>query len=118
MANITPSAPSNAGALAPFAATTPGGDEIVYNGGDLMIEFNNGHASSITVQFVPTQSSKKVAGAGRVNIPTRSLAIAAGAHGVFRFGQEDVNAYVNAAGRIPITYTGGNAAMTMRAFRT
>ncbi len=117
MANITPSTPSNAGALAPFAASTPGGDEIVYSGGDLMIEFNNGHSSSVTVNFAPAQATKKVEGVGRVTIPTRSLAIAAAAHGVFRFAQDDINAYLNANGRLPITYTGGNAAMTLRAFK-
>lgn len=118
MADFTPSNPSNAGALAPFAASTPGGDAIIYNGGDLLVEFDNGHSSSITVNIAPTQTSIKAAGAGRVPVPTRSLVMAAGTKGVFKFAAEDINSYINAAGKLPITYTGGNAAMLLRSFRT
>lgn len=118
MADITPSNPSNAGALAPFAASAPAGDAILYQGGDLLVEFDNGHASSITVNFAPTQTSIKAPGAGRVNVPTRSLVMAAGTKGVFLFPASDINSYINAAGKLPITYTGGNAAMLVRAFRT
>ena len=119
MANITPLALGNAGALTPFAATAPGGDAIIYAGGDLIIEFNNGHSASITVNFAPNASTKVLPGVGRVTIPTRSLVIAASALGSFRFGQEDISAYLSlTTGFLPITYTGGNAAMTIRAFRS
>lgn len=117
MADYTPSIPSNAGALAPFSASEPAGDAIIYGGGDVLIEFDNGHSSSITVNFAPTQATIKVQGAGRVAVPTRSLVMAAGTKGVFKFAAEDINSYINAAGKLPITYTGGNAAMLLRSMR-
>jgi len=116
MATITPAAPSIAGATAAFAATAPAGDQIVYQGGDLLIEFDNGHASSITISFAPTQTSGTIPGAGPATVPTRSIALAAGGKAAFRFKATDIRAYLNASKRLPITYTSGNAALLIRSF--
>lgn len=116
MANITPTAIDNAGNKLAWAASTPAGDAVVYRSGDLVIEFQNGHASAITVSFAPTRATSKVEGVGKVTTPTRSLALAAGEGGVFVFKADQLAAYRDANGRIPITYTDGNAALTLRAF--
>jgi hypothetical protein len=118
MATILPLEPNNAGVLAPYAASAPGGDEIKYSGGDLAIEFDNGHNASITVNIAPTKTTAVVPGAGRVTVPPRTLAIGAGLKGVFLFKASDIRNYINANGRIPVTYTGGNVAMLVRALRS
>lgn len=113
----TPVVVGNSGLVQAFAAIEVAGDTVKYSGGDVLIEFENGHASSITVAFAPTKSTTNVPGVGRVNVPTRSLAIAAGARGVFLFRQSEIDAYINSEGNLPITYTGGNIAMLMRALK-
>ncbi|TCU34147.1 hypothetical protein [Rhizobium azibense] len=117
MATIAPKVLSIAGAIAAFAASAPAGDEVTYGGGDLLIEFRNGHNASITVNIAPTKTTGVAPGAGPVAIPTRSLAIAAGADGAFILKSSEISSYVNANGRVPITYTGGNVAMLVRAIR-
>lgn len=116
MATIAALVPVQAGAAAAFAATAPAGDEVTYTGGDLLIEFDNGHASPITVSIAPTQTTGLIQGAGVATVPTRSYEIAAGAHAAFRFKSSEISAYKNASGRIPLTYTGGNVALLVRAF--
>lgn len=116
MATITPKTPVIAGAAAPFAATATTGDEVTYQGGHLVVEFQNDHGSSITVNVVPTQAIGKIIGGGPATVPTRSLAIAAGETGVFMFSTDNVTAYKNASNRIPFTYTSGNVALKIRAF--
>jgi hypothetical protein len=116
MAIITPVVPLIAGAVAAFAPSAPAGDEIKWTGGDLLIEFLNGHSASITVNFAPTKTTGFVAGAGKVTIPTRSLVLAQNAHGAFLFPRTQLQSYLNANSRIPITYTSGNVALVLRAF--
>ena len=117
MATITPVTPVLAGATVTRAATTPAGDVIPYTGGDILVHFENGHASPITVNIVPTVETLEAAGAGPVSVPTRSLAIVAGAEGAFLLREGQISAYVNASRQIPITYTSGDAALTVAAFR-
>lgn len=117
MALITPSTPKIAGAAHAFGASAPTGDEVQYGGGDVLIEFRNGHNASITVTIAPTKTTGVVPGAGRVPVPSRTQAIAAGADFVFAFKSSEVRNYLNANRRIPIAYTGGNVAMTLRALR-
>lgn len=117
MATITPVVPVLEGALKALVATVTGGDQMEYAPGtDLLIEFFNGHVSSITVNIVPTQATGRVPGAGLVTIPTRSLAIGAGLWGSFLLKAEEVKAYLNAQGRIPLTYTSGNVALLLRGY--
>lgn len=116
MAVITPVVPVIAGAAAAFAATAVSGDVVKWTGGDLLIEFLNGHASSITIAIAPTKTTGFVAGAGGVTIPTRSLALAASAYGVFYMKRTELSSYLNASGQIPITYTSGNVLLLVRAF--
>lgn len=116
MATVTTTAITNAGSTVTYAATTVGGDEVTPNpNGDTIIEFLNGHNASITINVVPTLTPVLVDGVGYVTTPTRSLALAAGAHGRFKFTKATVAAYLNANGRIPITYASGNTALTILA---
>lgn len=116
MATIAALIPVQAGAVAAAVATTPAGDEVTYTGGNLLIEFENGHSESITVSIAPTTPTGLIQGAGVAPVPTRSLVLAAGAKGAFLFKTTDVAAYKNAANRIPLTYTTGNVALLIRAF--
>lgn len=116
MATITPTALSNAGAVVAEGNTAAGGDEFVFTNKPLVITFINGHASPITVSFAPTAANQNKEGVGGFTAPTRSLAIPAGQVGVFQFTLTDAGAYLNASGRIPVTYTGHNAALKQRAF--
>lgn len=118
MATITPKAPNTAGisgAGAAFAATAVSGDVIPYNGGDLLIEFDNGHDSSITVNIVPTKSTAKAPGVGPFSVPTRTLVIATTAKAMILLRADEISAYLNASKQIPLTYTSGNTALLVRA---
>lgn len=115
MATITPAKPSIAGATVTRVASAPAGDVVPYTGGDLLLHFENGHSSSITVNLVPTTATVVVPGVGPVSVPTRSIAIADGAEGAFLLKASEVSAYVNGDRRIPISYTSGNAALTVMA---
>lgn len=116
MATITPLVPTIAGAVSAFVATAVAGDEVAYSGGNLLIEFDNGHASPITVNIAPTITTGIIPGAGPATVATRSLVLAAAAKGAFILKSTDIKAYLNASKRVPITYTGGNVAMLIRAF--
>lgn len=116
MANITPTAINNAGNELAWTASTPAGDVVIYRGGTLVVEFQNGHSASIEVSVAPTRTTAKVEGVGDVTVPTRSLALAAGEPGIFVFKPDEIAAYRNAAGNIPIAYASGNAALTVRSF--
>lgn len=116
MANITALVPVQAGAAAAFTATAPAGDEVIYVGGDLLIEFDNGHASPITIELEPTVTTGLIQGAGIASVPTRSLVLAAGAHGAFLLKSTEIRAYLNASKRVPITYTSGDVSLLIRAF--
>lgn len=114
MATIATVSITNAGSTVTYAATAVGGDEVTPNpDGDTIVEFLNGHASSITISVVPTTTPVLVDGVGSVTTPTRSLALAAGAHGRFKFTKANLQAYLNANGRIPFTYTSHNVALTI-----
>lgn len=119
MADITPLRPGVTGLTgAPAApvASTPAGDKIIYGGGDIVLEFQNGHASPITVNMVPVQTNKKVSGVGNITVPTRTLVVANATAGCLSFKRDEIGAYVGTDGKIPITYTSGNALLTVRAF--
>jgi hypothetical protein len=116
MATITALVPVQAGAVAAFVATAPSGDQVAYVGGDLLVEFLNGDDTSITISVAPTITTGQIQGAGVATVPTRSLALAAGAHGVFRFKASEIRAYLNANKRLPFTYTTGDVLLLIRAF--
>lgn len=116
MATIAPLKPTNAGLTpAAFTASTPAGDVVTYPGsGSLLIEIDNGHSSSVTVTVPAKQTVGRVAGAGSVTIPARTLAVPAGAQAAFLFQSGEIAAYLD-AGTIPLTYASGNAALLVRA---
>lgn len=115
MATLTPVSVNNVGANVAAQNTAAGGDEFVYNGGRLLLAFTNGHTAAITVSFAPTLTNIN-SDAGLVAVPSRALAVTAnGGVGVFEFTPSDVGPYLNANGRIPVTFTGHNAALVVRA---
>lgn len=108
--NLTP-----AGALAAFAATTPAGDVVPWTGGDLILEFVNGHSSAVTVTLEPTKTTANVPGVGPVTVPTRSLELDQDEHGAFLLKRDEVAAYLNSSRQVPVTYTSGHASCLIRA---
>lgn len=115
MADITPTSPTIDGATLTLAATAVAGDAVKWTGGDLMLIFDNGHTSPITVNIVPTRDTAVVPGAGPIDVPTRSLAIANGAKGVMFLPRDQVSHYLNSARKIPLTYTSGDTALLVAA---
>lgn len=115
MATITPVKPGIKGAAVVRVASTPAGDLVPFTGTDLVLQFENGHASPITVNIVPTKETGILPGAGVVDVPTRSLVIPNGEEGVMLIRGGDAGAYVNTDRKIPITYTSGNALLTVMA---
>jgi hypothetical protein len=115
MATITPVQGTNIGVLQPDGNTAAGGDEFIFTGKPLVIQFANTHTASITVSIAPVLTTTRVPVAGTVNLPTRSLVLAADAVGSFVFTNENAQAYLNTSGRIAVTYTGHNAALKQRA---
>lgn len=119
MATIAAAVPLNGEALATATdtASTPAGDEISissYRDG-VLIFFDNGHASSITVTITPTVTSKNTQTDGLVTKAALTLAIAAGAKAQCFIPSSAMQYFKNASNRIPITYTSGNAALVLRA---
>lgn len=110
MATLAAQKFSNAGAAMAAAATAAGGDDFVYTGKRSLVVFRNGHSSPITIACAPAVPNQIVDGIGAVTAPSRSLALAAGASGVFSFGPNNAGAYVDPnSGKIAFTYTGHNA---------
>lgn len=100
-----------------FTASTPAGDEIAFSNYQrgILVFIDNGHASPITVDVVPTVSSKITQTEGKVTKPTLSLAVSNGAKATIFIPAASMSYYKNASNRIPISYTSGNAALTVRA---
>jgi hypothetical protein len=117
MATITPNALSNVGTVVADGNTAVGGDEFVWTGKPLLVEFINGHTADITVTFAPATAGQRKEGVGTFTAPTRALAVTAnGGKGDFLFTPDNVGAYLNSSGRIAVAYTGHNAALKQRAF--
>lgn len=117
MTTINPVLVSNKGAVVGRVASTPAGDKILYGGGNILLHFENGAAAPVTVNFVPVKTTLKVSGAGEVTVPTRSLAVSAGAEAAIMFSAGDVGAYLDDQGNLAVTYTGGDAALTIMAIQ-
>ena len=115
MATVNAIKPTPAGAVSAFTASTPAGDVIPYQGGDLILEAVNGHTSTVTVTLAPTKTTVNAPGAGPVTVPTRSLALDQDEHGAFMLKADQIGAYLNASRQLPVTYTSGNAALLIRA---
>lgn len=115
MATVNAQDLTPAGALAPFAATTPAGDVVPWEGGDLLLEFVNGHTSTVTVTLAPTKTTANVPGVGPITVPTRSLAMDQDEHGAFLIKRDEIASYLNTSRQIPVTYTSGNVACLIRA---
>lgn len=115
MAVITKIKPTQDGVTAAFVASTPAGDTVVWDGGDLLLEFTNGHASPITITIPAVQASARVPSVGSVAIPDRSKAVANGATAIFLFKRDEISAFLDTARTMSVEYTGGNAALLVRA---
>ena len=116
MATVTATKPTPAGAVSAFAATTPAGDVVPYQGGDLLLEFINGHTSAVTVTLAPTKTTANVSGVGPVTVPTRSLELDQDEYGTFLIKADEIGSYLNSSRQVPVTYTSGNVACLIRAY--
>lgn len=114
MATISPAALSRVGAFAAWTDTNAGGDEFVFGGSGVILTFHNGHASPITVAIAPTATVMDTPG-GPTAPAARSMVIPAGQVGQILFDAKNVSPYLNANGRIPVTYTGHDALLKVRA---
>ncbi len=117
MAAMNIATPTNAGAVAAFAATAVAGDSVKWRGGCMLVEFRNTHTAAITVSVAPVITTSLARGAGAVTTPTRTISVAASSDAVFRFTEADVAAYVDASGNINFTYASGNVALLYRALK-
>lgn len=115
MATLTVVSPSIAGAVVTPEASTPAGDVVPWNGGDLLLKFINGHTETVTVTIAPTKTSAVVPNVGGITVPTRSLALDQDEEGVIFIPRDQAGAYVNTSMQIPLGYTSGNAALTVLA---
>jgi hypothetical protein len=119
MATITPAtASSTTPPLIAPVASTPAGDEITVSASqELFIVFDNGHSSPITVTISGVASSLTVGGKGVGSFtPTaKTLEIANATSRLFHIPREQIVGFRNGSGRVPITYTSGNAALTVQA---
>lgn len=122
MANIAVQQVSEALAVKAFVATTPAGDFITgaQSNQPLLLEFHNGHVSAITVNIAPVSQyaapidDQKI---GRTAKPTVSLSIGAGADAVMCIAADLIRLYNDCSNHIPVSYTSGNAALTVRAIQ-
>jgi hypothetical protein len=116
MATITPVKPLEASNAVPFAATVSGGDEVAcpVKSDDYLIEFHNTHASPVTFTITPA-AAFNIAGYGNVSKAAITEAVPASAHRSVLIPASILAHYINAAGRIPVTYTSHNVAFLIRA---
>lgn len=119
MATITPVVGAEAVTAAPFAATAPGGDNILVSSlsDDYLIEFTNGAAGAVTFTIPAVTGSQDLSGVGKVTKPSLTQAVPAGAARAILIRASLLNQYVNGSGVIPITYTSPDVLFTVRALR-
>lgn len=98
-----------------FLASSPSGDEIIWDGQSIVVEFRNTHSSAITITFSPAIDVVRVAGVGLVIVPDRVYTIQPGAEGAFLFEKNFSSAYVDGAMRLPVAYAGGSTNLKIRA---
>jgi hypothetical protein len=119
MATITPAtASASSPPLLNPVASTPAGDEITVSASqELFIVFDNGHGSDITVTISGQASSITVGGkgAGSFTPTAKTLSVVAGTSRLFHIPRDEIVGFRNGSGRVPITYTSGNAALTVQA---
>lgn len=116
MADIAAIRPVEALAEAEFVASTPAGDLItgVETSQPLIIEVDNGHASAVTVTIPPLDTTVDDREYGKVTKAGITAEIPAGETWIACIPATLIRLYTNAAGKIPVNYTSGNAALLVR----
>lgn len=103
---------------APFTATNSGGDSITVNkpNADLVIEFVNGAAGSVTPTIVnQAAASLQSSDFGKVEKADLSVAIAAGATRCVRIPAKFLQYFLTADNKVNLTYASHDVAFTVRA---
>ncbi len=114
MALIVTTKPVKAGALAAYTASNPAGDKGSWSGGDVIVEFRNGHASSITVTIPKVQATAVAPGVGSIAVPDIVAAVVNAQDWAIRLKKEEISAYLDTNGQFSINYTSGNALLLVR----
>lgn len=96
----------SAGLTVSFAAAAGGGDEMPNPDGNTLLLVKNGGGGSINVTLTPAVATREVLGDGYgpYTRPAIVVAVNAGAEAII--GPMPPNAFNNASGRVPITYSG------------
>lgn len=119
MADIAAVAPSTSGVVSTPTASTPAGDTItgVAATNGLILNIFNGHGSSITVGVTATAVARTITGygTGTFTLANLSVAVAAGAYKSIYIPATSMAGYLDSNDEVPITYTSGNAALTVQA---
>ncbi len=120
MATVTPRARAHESLSAfAFAASTIAGDEVtIPKQGDLIIEFHNTSAGTVTVNIVPVVADVNDPQSGKSTKPTISLALATTLHAMVHLPRHTLDEYSNINDRVPITYGSGNVGLLIRALAT
>jgi len=119
MATITPAtASSSSPVLCNPVASAPAGDEItVAVTQSLLVVFDNGHSSPITVTLGGQASAITVGGkgAGSFTPTSKTLSVVNATTRVFYIPQTEIAGFRNGNGRVEVTYASGNASLTVQA---
>ncbi|KLK91422.1 hypothetical protein AA309_20215 [Microvirga vignae] len=105
-----------------FVATSPTGDKfsipVASQDKDVVLIFNNGHTSPITVAVVaqPTTMALTGKGSGTWTRPNRDIVIANGETHSMIIRATELKAFIDATNFLNLSYTGGNAALTVLGF--
>lgn len=96
-------------------ATAAGGDELTAeNGRNLVIEFRNGHSSAVTATVTPFVTSVGDARIGVASKAAITQSIPAGAERVVLIPAAVLPLYLNASGRVALSYSSHDAALVVR----
>lgn len=116
MADIPVKRPTEVLALAAFTASTPAGDALsaVQADRDLIVEVRNGHGSAVTVTLAPLVTAVRGADVGNATKTGLSASVPAGQDWMGFIPASLIRLYIDPTGKIPIAYTGGNAALLVR----
>jgi hypothetical protein len=116
MAVLNAVVPPRALVVPTFLAAESAGDQFAPGGGGLMLFFRNTHTAAVTVNIAPTISTVRTSG-GDVTTPTRTIAVPANGGMVSFYMPMSVLApYLDANGRLPLTYASWNIGLTVRAY--
>lgn len=119
MATITPAtASTTTPPLLNPVASTPAGDVVTVSATqELFLILDNGHSSSITVTIPGQAASVTLGGKGPGSFtPTsKTIAVVNATSRLVHISRDEIAGFRNGSGQVEITYTSGNAALTVQA---